>query len=173
MTVRQCQALFRWFSARPRARRALAAANFLLPLFSLVLYPVLLVLLAARLISPAGRTPEAAAELARAVLVPGAVFWGGTALRRALNWPRPYERPGVQAVLPKHTRGAAFPSRHALSAGVIAAVWLHFSLPVGLFLTAAAAGVCAARVLALVHSPRDVLAGGVAGFALGLLGMNL
>ena len=173
MTVRQCQALYRWFSARPRARRALAAANFLFPLFSIALYPALLALLAAQLVSPGGGTPEAAAELARAVLVPGAVFWGGSALRKALNRPRPYEQPGVQSILPKRTRGQAFPSRHALSAGVIAAVWLHYSLPVGLFLTAAALGVCAVRVMALVHSPRDVLAGAAAGFALGLLGMNL
>ena len=55
-----------------------------------------------------------------------ATFWGGTILRDRLNLPRPYEQPGFEPLRHKETRGHSFPSRHALSASVLAMVWMYF-----------------------------------------------
>ena len=70
-------------------------------------------------------------------------------------------------------RAAPFLSRHALSAGVIAAVWLYFSPAAGAALTVVALVICGLRVLTGVHFVRDVAAGVTLGFALGLAGMWL
>lgn len=105
--------------------------------------------------------------------MPAAVFLGGTALRRALNFPRPYQQPGFVPLVQKQRQGCSFPSRHALSAGVIAAVWLYFSPAAGAALTVVALVICGLRVLTGVHFVRDVAAGVTLGFALGLAGMWL
>lgn len=111
--------------------------------------------------------------LARAVLVPGAVFVGGSALRAALNRPRPYQQPGFTPLLPKETGGKSFPSRHALSGAVIAMAWLPVNSAVAGVLTVSALAICVTRVLAGVHWVRDVAAGAALGFGLGALGMLL
>ena len=66
------------------------------------------------------------AVIARTVFVPGLTFWGGTILRDKLNLPRPYEQPGFEPLRRKETKGHSFPSRHALSAAVLAMVWMYF-----------------------------------------------
>ena len=109
--------------------------------------------------------------IARAVFVPAFVFLGGTLLRARLNFPRPYEQPGFTPLVEKETRGQSFPSRHALSAAVLAAVWLSFYPAVGGVMVAVTVAICVLRVLAGVHFPRDVLAGAALGFALGYVGM--
>ena len=115
--------IYHWFAARPAALTALRLANRWLPLASAGAYALLLALLAVRLAAGAGDM----GLLARAVLVPGAVFGGGSVLRAVLNRPRPYQQLGFVPLLPKETLGRSFPSRHALSAAVIAAAWLPVS----------------------------------------------
>lgn len=162
--------IYDWFTARPTAKRILLLSAKALPLLSIVLYPLLLLLLGLRW----GAAPSDAAafeELARAVLIPAAVFLGGTILRHCLNMPRPYEQPGFVPLADKATRGHALPSRHSVSAAVIAAAWLRTSLAVGVVLTAAALLVAVTRVLIGVHSVKDVVCGLAFGFALGLWGM--
>ena len=109
----------------------------------------------------------------RAVLVPGAVFGGGSALRAALDRPRPYQQPGFVPLLPKDTQGKSFPSRHVLSGAVIAAAWLPVSPAAAGLLAALTAALGVQRVLAGVHTPADAAAGALLGFGLGALGMLL
>lgn len=73
----------------------------------------------------------------------------------------------------KETHGQSFPSRHALSAAVLAAVWLSFYPAVGGVMVAVTVAICVLRVLAGVHFPRDVIAGALLGFSLGIVGMRL
>lgn len=159
--------VYRWFAARPAALTALRLANRWLPRISAGAYALLLVLLGARLVS--GTAP--AELLVRAVLTPAAVFAAGSALRAVLDRPRPYQQPGFVPLLPKQTLGRSFPSRHALSAAVIAAAWLPVCPAASAALAVLALALCAVRVLAGVHTPADVLAGAALGFALGALGM--
>ncbi len=161
--------IYDWFSARPAALAALRASARALPLGAAAGYLALLLLLAAR--CAAGY--EDMRLLAKAVLVPGTIFVGGSALRRALDRPRPYEQPGFCPLLERDARGRAFPSRHALSGGAVAAAWLPVCPAAAWALLALDAGICATRVLGGVHALRDVAAGAALGFLLGAAGMLL
>lgn len=169
MTPARYRKVYDWFTARPAALAALAACTRLLPLVQAGAYLILLALLAGR--TAAGE--DSIQLLARTVLVPGAVFAGGSALRAALNRPRPYEQPGFVPLLPKETAGKAFPSRHAVSGAVIAMAWLPVSPAAAGVLTVSALAICVTRVLAGVHSVKDVAAGAALGFGLGAAGMLL
>ena len=130
MTAEHYHALHSWMDAHPTAKRCVVALDRWLPLIPFVCYPVLLCLLNVRLFRLLGSQRQAALDLtaviARTVFVPGLTFWGGTILRDRLNLPRPYEQPGFEPLRHKETRGHSFPSRHALSASVLAMVWMYF-----------------------------------------------
>ena len=113
------------------------------------------------------------AVIARTVFVPGLTFWGGTILRDRLNLPRPYEQPGFEPLRHKETRGHSFPSRHALSASVLAMVWMYFYPKAGWVMVGITVLICVGRVLTGVHHIRDVVGGAALGFALGFAGMWL
>ncbi len=102
--------------------------------------------------------------LLRAVLAPAAMFFFVSIFRHFVDFPRPYEDGGITPLIAKEKKGHSFPSRHAASAGMIAAVWMAAWYPAGIFFLAVAVLVAASRVLAGVHYVRDVLAGGVFGF---------
>ena len=65
------------------------------------------------------------------------------------------------------------PSRHALSAAVLAAVWLYFYPAAGCVMVGIALLICCLRVLTGVHHVWDVVCGFVLGFVLGFAGMWL
>jgi len=125
MTPERYQALLRWLEARPALKKLVIALNRWLPAVPFACYPLLLVLLNVRWFRLLSANRAAALDfmqlIARAVFVPAFVFLGGTLLRARLNFPRPYEQPGFTPLVPKETHGKSFPSRHALSAAVLAA----------------------------------------------------
>ena len=177
MNSEQYASLRHWLEARPALKKAVVALNRFLPAVPFAAYPVLLVLLNVRWFRLLG-TGHAAAldfmpQIVKAVFVPAFVFLGGTVLRARLDFPRPYEQPGFVPLVEKETHGHSFPSRHALSAAVLAAVWLYFYPAAGVCMTAVALLICVLRVLAGVHFIRDVAAGFALGFGLGLAGMWL
>lgn len=165
MRPEQYRKIYHWFNQRPGAYRLLCAATKGLPLVTAVCYGALLVWLAlfARV---------APAVLLRAIAVPALTLVVGSLARRWYNAPRPYEK-GIEPLLQKETRGQSCPSRHALSAGVIAAVWLVLYPAAGVGVLVLAGAVCVTRVLAGVHSVWDVIAGLLFGLACGLAGMLL
>lgn len=175
MTPEQYARIRDWLDARPTAKLLVIQSNRWLPVVPFVCYPVLLVLLNVQWFTLlAAGSPDALEfmqHIARAILVPGVTFWFGTALRARLNRPRPYEQPGFVPLVQKETKGCSFPSRHALSAAVLAAVWLYFYRPVGVVMVCIALAICALRVLSGVHYVKDVAAGALLGFALGVFGM--
>ena len=170
-------ALLRWLEARPALKKLVIALNRWLPAVPFACYPLLLVLLNVRWFRLLSANRAAALDfmqlIARAVFVPAFVFLGGTLLRARLNFPRPYEQPGFTPLVPKETHGKSFPSRHALSAAVLAAVWCYFYPAAGACMVVVALLICTLRVLAGVHFVRDVAAGALLGFALGAAGMYL
>ena len=169
MGPQQYRKVYTWFAARPAAWTALRLANRLLPWVSAGAYLALLGLLAARWAAGEG----GGWLLAKSVLAPGAAFVGGSALRAALDRPRPYQQPGFTPLVPKATRGRSFPSRHALSGAVIAMVWLPVCPAAAAALAAVDLALCALRVLAGVHFVRDVAAGAALGFLVGWAGTLL
>ena len=177
MTAEHYQILRRWFDAHPAARHSVLLLDRWLPLIPFVCYPVLLCLLNIHLVQLFLVWKHAALDymllIARAILVPGFTFWGGTFLRARLNFPRPYEQPGLTPLVAKESRGHSMPSRHALSAAVLAAVWLYFYPAAGCVMVGIALLICCLRVLTGVHHVRDVVCGFALGFALGCAGMWL
>ena len=177
MTAEHYHALHSWMDAHPTAKRCVVALDRWLPLIPFVCYPVLLCLLNVRLFRLLGSQRQAALDLtaviARTVFVPGLTFWGGTILRDRLNLPRPYEQPGFEPLRHKETRGHSFPSRHALSASVLAMVWMYFYPKAGWVMVGITVLICVGRVRTGVHHIRDVVGGAALGFALGFAGMWL
>lgn len=163
MSPEQYEKIYIWFQQRPIAYRVLRNATKALPMVIAASYGILLLSL---VVLP--DTPHAA--LLRAILVPAVTLLAGSLLRRWCNAPRPYEK-GIKPLIDKQTRGQSCPSRHALSAGVISAVWLVLCPAGGVAALVLALGVCVTRVLAGVHSIWDVTAGLLFGLGLGLLGM--
>ena len=177
MTAESYQPLRSWLDAHPAAKRCAVALDRWLPLVPFLCYPVLLVLLNVRffrlfLVSQSTAL-DFSMEIVRAIFVPGLTFWGGTILRDRLNLPRPYEQPGFEPLRHKETRGHSFPSRHALSASVLAMVWMYFYPKAGWVMVGITVLICVGRVLTGVHHIRDVVGGAALGFALGFAGMWL
>ena len=177
MTAEHYHTLYQWFSAHPAAKRCVLVLDRWLPLVPFVSYPVLLCLLNVHLVqlllTQKSAAPDFMLEIARSILVPGLTFWVGTVLRARLDRPRPYEQPGFTPLVQKGTRGHSFPSRHALSAAVLAMVWLYFYRAAGWCMVAVALLISAGRVLTGVHHVQDVAAGAALGFACGFAGMWL
>ena len=177
MNPEQYHHLLEWLDARPTIKRWVIRLNRCLPAIPFLCYPVLLVILNARWFLLLRTGSDAALDfmqnIAKAILVPGLTFWFGTLLRQRLNRPRPYEQPGFHPLVSKETRGCSFPSRHALSAAVLAMVWLYFCRPVGILMVGITLLICVLRVVSGVHFVQDVAAGALLGFACGILGMWL
>ncbi len=163
MTRQRYQALMEFWAKQPGLGRLVSRVASLLTGSVYLGYTLALGILAL------GRDPR----LIRMTLVPLVVFLGGTALRRAINAPRPYEVYGIPPLTHKDTKGQSFPSRHVFSAGVIAVgfAWLCPAWGWAAFLVAGAIALC--RVLTGVHFPRDVLGGLVLGAGAGWLGFFL
>ncbi len=160
MTEERYHAVGTWFRAHPGALAVLTAANKILPMVDYLFYLGALALLA---IGKDGR-------FWRVLVVPAAVFVGGTVLRAILNFPRPYEVYQAPPLTPKDRAGQSFPSRHLFSAAVLAVCGFWLWPPMGWVLTAVTLLLAPARVLAGVHFVRDVAAGAVLGALLGWLG---
>ena len=177
MTAEQYKPIYHWFNTHPAVKRLVVFLDRWLPLIPFACYPVLLCLLNVRLSRLFLTQKQAALDfmvlIARSVFVPGLVFWGGTLLRSRLHFPRPYEQPGFTPLVAKESRGHSMPSRHALSAAVLAAVWLYFYPAAGCVMVGIALLICCLRVLTGVHHVRDVVCGFVLGFVLGFAGMWL
>ena len=92
-------------------------------------------------------------------VVPAAAFVVGTALRAAINRPRPYTKYGFVPLFPKDKTGQSMPSRHCFSAAAIAAAVWYVLPPLGAVLAVLAVIIAVSRVVTGVHFVSDVLAG--------------
>lgn len=163
MTREQFERLQKPFLAHPALLRALRGVDKAITALVYLAYPALL---AALLFLRDDR-------FLRCVLVPGVSFVAVSALRRALNFPRPFAKLGFSPLLHKDKPGEAFPSRHVFSVFVIAFAFYYTFVPVGVVLTVFGVLLAAVRVVGGVHFPRDVLCGAAVGAAAGAVGFFL
>lgn len=133
-----------------------------------LLYPALLAMLAWNWARQGDLQGDVPWDLLRALVVPAAGFVLVSALRRAINEPRPYEACGIEQLVAKNTHGKSFPSRHVYSIAVIGMCWLRYMPPVGAIILPASLVMAGARVLGGVHYPRDVACGLALGMLVGL-----
>ena len=163
MTADRYRAVIGWFNARPAAKKLLRAVSLGSVAAVYLLYAGLAVLMMLR-----GNS-----LLWPLLAVPAVVLVLGTALRRAINRPRPYETLGFTPLFPKDTKGQSLPSRHCFSAACIAVAAIPVSPAAAAVLAGLAVVIALTRVLCGVHYISDVLVGLVFGAAASRLGLIL
>lgn len=163
MNEQRYRAVIAWFNARPAAKTAVYLISRGAVAAVYLLYAALLVGLAIR------RDPLWFA----AAGVPAAAFVAGTALRAAINRPRPYTALGYTPLFPKKDTGCSMPSRHCFSAAAIAVAAWGCWVPLGAALALLAGIIALSRVLTGVHYISDVVAGLAFGSGFALVGWQL
>lgn len=163
MTAARYRAMLDWLKARPALCRLIRFTAQGSVVCTYILYAGLLGWLAL----------DRDVRFWQVLIVTCVVFVSGTALRAAINRPRPYETLGVPPLFPKDTVGKSMPSRHSFSAAVIAAAAWAVCPPLGIAGAVLALLIAVTRVLSGVHYPSDVLAGLAFGGLAGLAGMYL
>ena len=163
MNEQQYRTVIGWFNARPAAKKALRAVSTGATVAVYLLYLGLLAWLAWHAMwVPLGVT----------AVVPAAAFVVGTALRAAINRPRPYTKYGFVPLFPKDKTGQSMPSRHCFSAAAIAGTAWYVLPPLGAVLAVLGVLVAISRVVTGVHYISDVLAGLAFGSVFAVLGWN-
>ena len=148
MNEQQYRTVIGWFNARPAAKKALRAVSTGAAAAVYLLYLGLLAWLAWHAMwVPLGVT----------AVVPAAAFVVGTALRAAINRPRPYTKYGFVPLFPKDKTGQSMPSRHCFSSAAIAATVWYVLPPLGAVLAVLAVIIAVSRVVTGVHFVSDVL----------------
>lgn len=163
MNEQQYRTVIGWFNARPAAKKALRAVSTGAAAAVYLLYLGLLAWLAWHAMwAPLGVT----------AVVPAAAFVVGTALRAAINRPRPYTKYGFVPLFPKDKTGQSMPSRHCFSAAAIAGTAWYVLPPLGAVLVVLGVLIAISRVVTGVHYISDVLAGLAFGSVFAVLGWN-
>lgn len=163
MNEQQYRTVIGWFNARPAAKKALRAVSTGAVVAVYLLYLGLLAWLAWHAMwVPLGVT----------AVVPAAAFVVGTALRAAINRPRPYTKYGFVPLFPKDKTGQSMPSRHCFSAAAIAGTAWYVLPPLGAVLAVLGVLIAISRVVTGVHYVSDVLAGLAFGSVFAVLGWN-
>ena len=94
--------------------------------------------------------------LFEAIWKPLAAFIVVTIFRKIVNRPRPYETMDIKPLV-GHKYGESFPSRHTVSAVIIALVCFYVNIYLGIFALIVAMIMSVCRILAGVHFISDVL----------------
>ena len=108
-------------------------------------------------------------EWFKLVLIPLFTLIIATIMRLVINEQRPYEKYGIESVFGKKTEGNSMPSRHTVSAVVIAMTFLYVNVPLGIAMLVAAFLIILSRVQAGAHYMRDVIVGLIIGLGAGQL----
>lgn len=152
-----------YFSQTKKRSTTVKALHDVLPLVMYIFYPVQLVALAIN----EGFGSEV---FLRFTLIPLCTFILVTVLRAIINAQRPYEKYGYTPVVYKNTKGKSFPSRHTVSAFIIAMAFMYIQSSLGIIMLVIASAIAVIRVLSGVHFIRDVVSGAMIGVIVGVLG---
>ena len=87
---------------------------------------------------------------------PSIAFISLSIFRKIINRKRPYEIYNYKPLL-SHKSGQSFPSRHTLSAFIIALVCLDISLTLGIIMLVLAIIIAVSRIIAGIHHISDVI----------------
>lgn len=152
-----------FFSQTKKRSNTMKTLHDILPLLMLVFYPIEAIYLLV--------TEGIGSEVfLRFTLIPLGTFLIITLVRALINAKRPYEKFDYTPVVGKSTKGKSFPSRHTVSAFIIAMAFLYVNTSIGVIMLVIASLIGVSRILCGVHFIRDVLWGAVIGVAVGALG---
>lgn len=139
------------------------ALHDVLPLVMYIFYPV-------QVISLAVYEGLGSERFLRFTLIPLITLILVSIVRVIINAKRPYEVYDYTPAVQKKTLGKSFPSRHTVSAFIIAMAFLYLQTKLGVIMLVVAAAIGVTRVLAGVHFIRDVIGGAAIGVVVGILG---
>ena len=163
MKGEQYRSMSSYFSATKPRSTTVKALHDVLPLVMYIFYPVQLICL--------GFTEGWGSEVfLRFTLIPLGTLILVTVIRAIINARRPYEVYDYTPVVRKATKGKSFPSRHTVSAFIIAMAFLYIDVKLGSIMLIIAAGIGVVRILSGVHFIRDVISGAAIGVLVGVLG---
>ena len=134
-----------------------------LPLVMYIFYPLQIVTLAIN-------EGFASEEFLRFTLIPLATLIVISIIRAVINARRPYEVYDYTPPVGGHTHGKSFPSRHTVSAFIIAMAFLYIQTRIGVIMLLIAAAIGLTRILSGVHFVRDVVGGAAIGVIVGVIG---
>ncbi len=163
MNGEQYKSMSGYFSQTKARSTTIKALHDVLPLVMYIFYPIQLITLAIN----EGLGSEV---FLRFTLIPLGTLIVVTILRAIINAQRPYEKYGYVPAVPKSTKGKSFPSRHTVSAFIIAMAFLYVQPTLGIIMLAIATVIAVVRVLSGVHFIRDVVSGAAIGIIVGVLG---
>lgn len=152
-----------YFSQTKARNNTITALHDILPLVMYIFYPIQLIFLAVN----EGFGSEV---FLRFMLIPLGTLIAVSILRAIVNAKRPYEVYDYTPAVQKGSVGKSFPSRHTVSAFIIAMAFLYIQTKLGVIMLGIAAVIAITRVLAGVHFIRDVLSGAAIGIIIGVLG---
>lgn len=164
MTKEQLQSVSDWFHSSPHRIPALRAVNGVCVAGAVAAFAN------GVLWRPGLHDPKLTLRL---VLTCGIPFVVLSAVRHALDLPRPFEIYGLEPLLPRETPGRSFPSRHVFSIFVIGTCFCWLEPWIGCALLSLGAVLGALRVASAVHFERDVLVGAAFGVLSGVIGFGL
>ncbi|MBQ6152850.1 MAG: phosphatase PAP2 family protein [Ruminococcus sp.] len=163
MKGEQYRELSAFFSQTKKRSTTMKSLHDILPLLMLIFYPMEAIYLMI--------TEGIGSEIfLRFTLIPLGTFLLITAVRAIINARRPYEKYNYTPVVNKTTKGKSFPSRHTVSAFIIAMAFLYVNTSIGVIMLVIASIIGITRVLCGVHFIRDVVSGAAIGVIIGILG---
>ena len=109
----------------------------------------------------------------RMLVIPGGVFVLVTAVRMAVNEPRPYEEFDIDPIIKKQTVGESMPSRHVASAVIIACAFSWLNPIAGIAAFIGSVIVAFTRIIGGVHYPRDIVVSFVVALVFAFIGFVL
>ena len=152
-----------YFSKTKARSTTIKALHDVLPLVMYIFYPIQMVTLAIN--------EGVGSELfLRFTLIPLCTLILISVLRLIINAKRPYEVYDYTPSVNKNTLGKSFPSRHTVSAFIIAMAFLYTNTTLGVIMLCWAAAIGLTRILSGVHFVRDVIGGAAIGIIIGVLG---
>ena len=152
-----------YFSSTKARNNTIKALHDILPMMLYIFYPIQLAIL----LFNEGIGSE---RFLRFMLVPLGTLIVISIVRALINAKRPYEVYDYTPAVHKDTKGRSFPSRHTVSAFIIAMAFMYINPKIGMIMLVIAALIGVTRVLAGVHFIRDVISGAAIGVIIGVLG---
>ena len=109
-------------------------------------------------------------EIIRVIIVPLIIFGICTTARKVVNEKLPYEAMNITPLIKKDKKGQSFPSRHVLSATIIAMASMYVNVRLGIIMMLISVAIAVIRPVAGVHYIRDVIGGLIIGIVCGVMG---
>ncbi len=140
------QNILSFIHQRPILKKTLITIAKYFPYMTFCMYPCILIILYI----------TKSSQFFHAVWKPLFAFIYVTIIRKIINRPRPYDAYSIQSLI-GHKHGESFPSRHTVSAFIIALVAFYVQVPLGIFAIIIAIIISVSRILCGVHYISDVI----------------